>query len=175
MLYTVRLATPDDEPFLWQMLYYAANMADDGARSGDEAKGHPYLAKYVRGWGREGDLGTIAVEGGVAPVGAAWLRRLVGAEKNYPSVDDGVPELAIAVSPDRVGQGIGERLLTGLFEAARPTYPAIVLSVREANPARRLYERLGFVIVETAVNRIGGRSLVMQKALTESPITQTKP
>ena len=38
-----------------------------------------------------------------------------------------------------------------------------MLSVREANPARRLYERMGFVVVQTIVNRVGGASFVMLK------------
>jgi ribosomal protein S18 acetylase RimI-like enzyme len=167
MSYTIRPAAPEDEPFLWQMLFYAANMADDGATSGDDAKSHPYLAKYVRGWGRAGDLGTIATADDQQALGAAWVRRLAGAEKNYPAIDDGIPELAIAVRPAYIGQGIGARLLAGLFEAARPHYPALVLSVREANPARRLYERMGFVVVETTVNRVGGASFVMLKDLSE--------
>jgi predicted DNA-binding transcriptional regulator YafY len=98
MPYTIRLAAPEDEPFLWDMLFYAANMADDGAISGDQARDHPYLAKYVRSWGREGDVGTRAVDlASDRPVGAAWVRLLEGAEKNYPSVAAGIPELAIAV------------------------------------------------------------------------------
>jgi ribosomal protein S18 acetylase RimI-like enzyme len=44
-------------------------------------------------------------------------------------------------------------------------HPAIVLSVREANPARRLYERMGFAVVDIAVNRVGGSSYVMLKQL----------
>jgi GNAT superfamily N-acetyltransferase len=168
MSYTIRPATPADELFLWEMLFYAANMADDGAASGADAKAHPYLAKYVRGWGRAGDLGAIAAADDQQPIGAAWVRLLAGPEKNYPNVGDGVPELAIAVSPQMIGQGIGARLLARLFDAARPVYPALVLSVREANPARRLYGRMGFVVVDTTVNRVGGRSFVMLKDLRGS-------
>jgi len=168
--YTIRLATPADEPFLWQMLYYAANMADEGAASGDDAQTHPYLAKYVRGWGRAGgDLGTIAVEDGGQPLGAAWVRLLADAEKNYAAVADGTPELAIAVIPQYIGQGIGARLLARLLDDARAIYPAVVLSVRAANPARRLYERIGFIVVDTAVNRVGGESFVMLKELRATP------
>jgi GNAT superfamily N-acetyltransferase len=166
MPYTIRLAAPEDEPFLWQMLFYAANMSEDGATSGDLARDHPYLAKCVRGWGRAGDVGTIAAgPAGGPPIGAAWARLLDGDEKNYPTVAAGIPELAIAVIPELVGQGIGARLLERLFEAAAPIHPAIVLSVREANPARRLYERMGFVVVDTTVNRVGGKSFVMVKEL----------
>ena len=162
--YTIRPAAPVDKPFLWQMLYYAANMADDGAASGEDAQTHPYLAKYVRGWGRAGDLGTIAVGDGGLPLGAAWVRLLSGLEKNYAMVTDGIPELAIAVLPQYVGQGIGARLLARLLDDARATYPAVVLSVRAANPARRLYERLGFVVVNTIANRVGGDSFVMLRS-----------
>jgi len=163
--YIIRPTTHVDEPFLWQMLYYAANMAEDGAVSGDDAKTHPYLAKYVRGWGRGGDLGTIAVGEGAQPLGAAWVRLLIGAEKNYAAVADGVPELAVAVLPQYIGQGIGAGLLARLLDDARAIYSAVVLSVRAANPARRLYERLGFVVVDTVVNRVGGESFVMLRSL----------
>jgi ribosomal protein S18 acetylase RimI-like enzyme len=163
--YTICPATPADEPFLWQMLYYAANMAEDGATSGDEARTHPYLAKYVGGWGRAGDLGLVAVGQAAQPLGAAWVRLLSGAEKNYPAVADDVPELAIAVLPQYIGQGIGALLLARLLDDARALYPAVVLSVRANNPARRLYERLGFVVVDTIVNRVGGESAVMLRSL----------
>lgn len=165
MYSTIRLATPADEPFLWEMLFYAANMAEDGATSGDDARTHPYLAKYVRGWGRAGDLGVVAEDEEGQPLGAAWVRLLAGAEKNYPAIDNDVPELAIAVLPRYIGQGLGGWLLARLLEAAKPIHPAVVLSVREANPARRLYDRLGFVVVETTINRVGGRSYVMLKSL----------
>jgi ribosomal protein S18 acetylase RimI-like enzyme len=164
--YVIRPTTPADESFLWEMLFFAANMAEDGATSGEDAKTHPYLAKYVRGWGRVGDVGAIAVADDGQSIGAAWVRLLVGAEKNYPAINGDVPELAIAVLPKWLGQGIGGRMLTQVLEDARAVHPAVVLSVREANPARRLYERLGFVVVETTTNRVGGRSYVMLKKLS---------
>src|SRR5262245_60996776 len=105
MTCAIRPATLADEPFLCEMLFYAANMAEDGATSGEDAKTHPYLAKYVCGWGRAGDVGAVAVDSSGQPIGAAWVRLLAGAEKNYAAIDDGVPELAIAVLPERVGRG----------------------------------------------------------------------
>jgi ribosomal protein S18 acetylase RimI-like enzyme len=93
------------------------------------------------------------------------VRLLSGAEKNYPAVADDVPELAIAVLPQYIGQGIGALLLARLLDDARALYPAVVLSVRATNPARRLYERLGFVVVDTIVNRVGGESAVMLRSL----------
>ena len=165
-IYTIRPAAPGDEPILWDMLFYAANMAEDGATSSEAARTHPYLAEYVAGWGRPGDLGVVAI--GIADghaLGAAWLRRLSGPEKRYAAVAEDAPELAIAVAPAAIGQGIGGALLGALLAQARGLYPAVALSVRASNPARRLYERHGFVVVDTITNRVGGQSFVMRVEL----------
>jgi ribosomal protein S18 acetylase RimI-like enzyme len=81
-------------------------------------------------------------------------------------VAEDTPELAIAVRPDAIGQGIGGALLEALLDLARGQYSAVALSVRESNPARRLYERHGFVVVDTITNRVGGQSFVMQVDLS---------
>jgi GNAT superfamily N-acetyltransferase len=96
-------------------------------------------------------------------VGAAWVRRLVGEGRGYGWVDDATPELAIAVEPGREGQGVGAAMLARLLDDLAGTVPAVSLSVRADNPARRLYARLGFVVVEGSdvANRVGGTSLTM--------------
>jgi ribosomal protein S18 acetylase RimI-like enzyme len=49
------------------------------------------------------------------------------------------------------GRGIGGALLTALCDAARREgAPALSLSVELDNPARRLYERLGFEALREA-------------------------
>ena len=166
LAYTIRPASSADEPILWNMLFYAANMAEDGATSSDAAKTHPFLAEFVAGWGRPGDIGVVASGSADGQaLGAAWLRRLSGAEKRYAAIADDVPELAIAVVPAAIGQGVGGALLGALLAQARGQYPAVALSVRASNPARRLYERHGFVVLDTITNRVGGQSFVMQVEL----------
>jgi ribosomal protein S18 acetylase RimI-like enzyme len=56
-------------------------------------------------------------------------------------------------------------LLTSLLTTAQDLIPTIALSVRDTNPAKRLYERFGFVTVAEIINRVGGRSSVMTIAL----------
>jgi ribosomal protein S18 acetylase RimI-like enzyme len=163
---TVREARPDDEAFLWEMLVQAAHMAADGDAAVEAARQHPFLAKFVRGWGRPGDLGVVAqAAGGERPLGAAWLRQLAGEEQSYPAVDPAYPELAVAVLPAWTGRGVGGQLLGRLIALARGSYPGVVLSVRADNPARRLYERHGFVVTGAIVNRVGTRSHVMELRL----------
>ena len=152
----------DDEPFLWHMLYYAAHMQEDGEKSSAAAKNNPELQKYVQGWGRETDMGILALHPhDQRPLGAAWIRLLMEEKNMSRLIRDGTPELAIAVLPDYIGQGIGTQLMRHLLEAASQVYPAVMLSVRKSNPARYLYERMGFEIVDTALNRVGSESFVM--------------
>lgn len=164
------LATPSiralgaaDEPFLWQMIFYASHMHHEAGKTMQDAMQEPTLANYVTGWGRPGDLGFVAevVETQI-PVGAVWVRLYTGENKAYSPTTDDTPELAMAVLPMYTGQGIGTRLLQQLIDAARSHYPAIALNVRNSNPALRLYQRLGFVVVSEIPNRVGGISYDMR-------------
>jgi GNAT superfamily N-acetyltransferase len=106
------------------------------------------VSRYVRGWGRPGDTALIAVEGR-SPVGAAWFRVFGQDEPGYGFVDAKTPELAIAVVPSMRGHGIGDALLQALLAKARSAgYERLSLSVEPGNPARKLYERHGFQVVD---------------------------
>ena len=106
------------------------------------------VSRYVRGWGRPGDTAVIALEGGF-PVGAAWYRLFREDEPGYGFVDAETPELAIAVVPSKRGHGIGDELLQALLSKARAAgYQRLSLSVEPGNPARKLYERHGFSVVD---------------------------
>jgi ribosomal protein S18 acetylase RimI-like enzyme len=53
----------------------------------------------------------------------------------------------IQLLPSCQGQGIGERVIAALLDQARREQLPVRLSVLKGNPARRLYERLGFQMV----------------------------
>jgi ribosomal protein S18 acetylase RimI-like enzyme len=55
--------------------------------------------------------------------------------------------IQIQLAPELQGQGVGERLIRELIGEARRAGASVSLHVLHANPARRLYERLGFRIV----------------------------
>ena len=161
MTCSVRPANATDTPFLWQMLYIAAHMAE-GHEPMEGIYDHPELAKYVRDWPRANELGVIAVdmETGAA-AGAAWLRFFPEGERDYGFIDEQTPELAIAVRAEHQGQGVATLLLQHLLADAQAHYPAVGLTVREGNPAIRLYERQGFQAIGQVVNRVGTMSLLM--------------
>lgn len=120
---------------------------DKPTPTGEEVVADPRYAMYLTGWPRAGDFGLVAEHDG--PVGAAWYRSYTKADHGYGFIAAEVPELSIAVIASRRHEGIGRRLLAGLIDASVVQgYTAISLSVREANPARRLYESAGFFPVK---------------------------
>jgi ribosomal protein S18 acetylase RimI-like enzyme len=165
MDYAIRPITPKDEPFLWEMLYEAAHMAEEGNLTVQDAMNHPDLTKYVQNWGLKDDMGFIGtLVSSNQPVGAAWLRLLTGENPGYGYVDDQTPELAIAVLPEYRNQGIGSQLLTHLLAAAKASYQSISLSTRSSNTAVNLYHKLGWKTIagSETINRFGSISFKMR-------------
>lgn len=158
----MRSAQPTDEPFLWEMLYEAIYIPAGGAKPDRVILQEPSLAHYVAGWGQQpGDMALLALDSQSGqPVGAAWLRLFPATDPGWGFVDAETPEVSMALLPAYRGQGIGTALLTNLIAQARGRYAALSLSVDPQNPAMRLYERLGFVVVGAS-----GTSLTMRKEL----------
>jgi ribosomal protein S18 acetylase RimI-like enzyme len=146
----IRAVAADDIPFVRVMLFEAAHWRAGVARPAiEEALAQPAVAHYVESWGRAGDAGVVAVEGG-GRVGAAWYRLFPADRPGYGFVDEQTPELSIAVLARARGRGVGTALLRALLEQARGAgFEAISLSVEPHNPAVGLYERAGFT-------RVGG-------------------
>ena len=56
--------------------------------------------------------------------------------------------LNIMIAPEFQNRGLGSAVLRGLLAQAQSRHAAVQLQVMKVNPARRLYERLGFVVIE---------------------------
>ena len=137
-----RPVTDDDLPFLAEMTALAAFPPGPLPEA---ALAMPQARRWLDGWGRDGDLGVIALDGG-SRVGAAWCR----VHPEAMARDDqgtALPELAIAVLPDHRERRVGTRLIEALSDAAaRAGLPALTLVVNRTNPALRLYQRAGFQV-----------------------------
>jgi GNAT superfamily N-acetyltransferase len=141
MDYVIRQLTDQDEPILWEMLYYGLSSAGKSEQPSLDVVRRPEISRYVEGWGRVGDTGFVAHDKkNQALLGAAWLRR-----PNDKS--DAFPELALAVKPEHRRHGIGTALLTQLVRT-NPDHSTISVSFVAGKPVLRLYERFGFKVVE---------------------------
>ncbi len=141
---------PRDIELVRDYLYLAIYVPEGEAPPPRSVLEFPDIARYVERWGRTGDLGLVAREPGTGlDVGAAWLRLWRRNDAGYGFVDEDTPELSMALRPGWRGKGIGTRLLSELLRLADAEYDAVSLSVSDGNPARRLYERAGFVAVAT--------------------------
>jgi ribosomal protein S18 acetylase RimI-like enzyme len=140
----LRPATADDFPFLTAMLLEACNW--DGTPWFDEAKARAddRIWGYVADWPRRTDFGVVAELDG-SPAGAAWARLLTAEQPGYGYVADDVPELTLGVAPGFRRRGVARAVLGELITQARTaSYGRLSLSVDPDNPARKLYESLGF-------------------------------
>lgn len=153
----IRPAVQDDLDVLWEFLAMAAYAPD-----AEVAKEVPGVAKYLVGWQRPGDFGFIAERNG-AIIGAAWARRFSDEELKSPYGDEESPKVSIGVRPNARGRGVGEKLMRVLIGDADRRGLGLCFSVRSENPARRLYERLGFRDIpgSAVTNRAGGISIGM--------------
>ena len=133
----IRPLAAEDEPMLWDALHQALHPAGGDAPPRDVIH-RPEFARYVEGWGLEGDRGFVALDAETNQLlGAVWYR-----EPTSPTT----PELAVVVAPGQRKRGIGAALLTH-WVRANPEQSEIALRMNSSNPVVRLYERFGFKVV----------------------------
>jgi GNAT superfamily N-acetyltransferase len=143
---TIRELRVDEQLFIEEMLITALAW-----RPGVELPprelvlAHPQVVVFHVDWGRSGDVGLVAEDDG-EPIGLVWYRFFTEAEHGEGYVDDATPELAIAVVDGYRGRGVGTALMDAIHARARTDGVwRISLSVDHDNPAKRLYQRLGYV------------------------------
>jgi ribosomal protein S18 acetylase RimI-like enzyme len=85
------------------------------------------------------DAGFMIIELDGTPIGRLFLFR---GEKSIEVVD-------IALVPELRGKGLGRELLQEVIDEARSAGRQVAIYVEHNNPARHLYDRLGFELVDT--------------------------
>ncbi|MET9273343.1 GNAT family N-acetyltransferase [Kribbella sp. NPDC003557] len=140
----LRAATAADLPFLTEMLLEACNWDGSPWYDEEKARGDDHAWRYLADWPRASDFGVIAELDG-SPAGATWGRLLTADRPGYGYIADDVPELTLGVSAAFRRRGVARAVLTELIAQARAaSYAQLSLSVDPDNPARGLYESLGF-------------------------------
>lgn len=142
----IRHATPQDLPFLYEMLFEAAFWRPAGPKpTFHEFINDPEFARLLADYGRSGDNALVAREAG-ANIGAAWYRFWTDDDHSYGYLEPHVPELGLSVVSEYRSRGVGRALLRSLVrEAQAQGVQALSLSVDPTNRARQLYESEGFI------------------------------
>lgn len=143
----IRTAQADDIELLKEALYISVVWDEDEPSTLEQVVGHPELAQYWENWGRPGDLGVVAERDGKY-LGAAFGRLFTADRPSYGFVDEQTPEVGIGIIEGERRKGLGRQMmlqLEGLYREFGSN--RLSLSVNFTNPARRLYESLGYTEV----------------------------
>lgn len=121
-----------------------------------------HSASFYRGWG-ESEFEHMLSERNTLVHRLKKGRKIIGFSVSRMAADE-AEILSIAVTPAHRGQGFSNRLLlTHLGHLAGRGVRTVFLEVEENNqPARRLYERMGFVVVgrrENYYRQSGGEAM----------------
>jgi ribosomal protein S18 acetylase RimI-like enzyme len=129
MQLTRRAATRADVPFLMQLRLdtMESHLLATGADNSTETHSARLMYRF--------ECAEVLLEEGV-PVGLLKLAR----DASEWSV------VQIQLTPQLQGKGIGRKLLEEFLAQAKAAGKDVVLNVLKANPARRLYERIGFYV-----------------------------
>lgn len=130
MQYALRPSTPEDFEFVYQLNEQAMRPYIEPMRGWNEAAER----QDVQQWFRPGHDKIIVVQGEDAGIVAIEQR------------PDTLHLRLLELLPAYQRQGIGTAIITKLLQQAQTANLTVTLGVLKHNPARRLYERLGFVV-----------------------------
>lgn len=151
--FAIREAESSDARFLADMLVEAANWNTATARPRVAVLDDPHVNRYIAGWKRAGDFGSVATDDNNVLIGACWARLFPQNAPGYGFVATGVPELTLGVNALWRARGVGRALLHALAgQAVAAGHQRLSLSVERANYAHRLYVSEGYVTVESTAD-----------------------
>ncbi len=137
----LRLATPDDKPFLLSL--FASTRSDELALMNvDEKQKQMFLAMQFEAQSRQYASAYPEAESSIILSNADLIGRLLldRGELEFTLVD-------VALLPAYRGFGIGTAILQGIAKDAATSGKPVRLHVLASSAAKRLYERLGFSAV----------------------------
>jgi ribosomal protein S18 acetylase RimI-like enzyme len=124
-----RPATHEDIPFLMRLRHQTmdAHVVASGGSPGEDQHRERLMYRF--------DCAEVLMDG----EDAVGLLKVARGASEWKIIQ-------IQIAPQLQGKGVGAALLREIIDEASGAGAETTLSVLKANPARRLYERLGFVI-----------------------------
>lgn len=145
MDYTIREMRTDEYPLLDDFLYQAIYQPDTTNFAPKSIINKPELQVYIKDFGKQKDDYCFCAEVHSRVVGAVWVRNING----YGSIDEDTVEFAISVFDEYQKMGIGTALMKKMLEHLKElNYQKASLAVQKENYAVRMYQQVGFEIVD---------------------------
>ena len=144
MDYKIRTIRESEYSLLKDFLYEAIFVPEGVPAPSRSIINRPELQIYITDFGkREDDIGLVA-EIDKKVIGLVWGRIM----NDYGHIDNDTPSLAIALYKDYRGLGIGTDLMKEMLRILRfRGYKKASIAVKKENYAIKLYQKIGFVIV----------------------------
>ena len=142
---TIRKLRSDETELLKEFLYQAI-FIPEGVKPPDRSIINlPELSLYYEDFGSGPADNCLVAEVDDKVVGAVWTRIM----NDYGHVDDETPSFAISLYKKYRSRGIGTRMMREMLKLLREQgYKKASLAVQKANYAVRMYEAVGFRIVD---------------------------
>lgn len=145
MDYIIREMRIDEYPLLDDFLYQAIYQPDTTNLAPKSTINKPELQVYIQDFGKQKDDYCFCAEVDNIVVGAVWVRNI----NEYGSIDDVTVEFAVSVFDEYQNMGIGTALMKKMLEHLKElNYPKASLAVQKGNYAVRMYQKVGFEIVD---------------------------
>uniref|UniRef100_UPI003FEE4145 GNAT family N-acetyltransferase n=1 Tax=Lachnospira eligens TaxID=39485 RepID=UPI003FEE4145 len=144
MNYTIRTMKKQEFPLLEDFLYEAIFIPEGMEVPPKSVISLPELQTYIKDFGLFKDDFALVAEIENQIVGAVWVRII----NDYGHIDSSTPSLAIFLYKDYRKHGIGIAMMKEMLNLLRNHgYKSVSLSVQKANYAAKMYQKLGFKIV----------------------------
>lgn len=145
MDFKIRFISEEEVGVLGDFLYEAIYVPEGESAPPRSIINQPELQVYISDFGKEkDDIGMVAEADGQI-IGAVWVRIM----NDYGHIDNNTPSFAISVYKDYRGLGTGTDLMKEMLRVLKARgYKQASLSVQKANYAVRMYQKVGFQIVD---------------------------
>ena len=144
MDYRIREIRENEYCILSEFLYEAIFIPEGTEKPPKSIIEQPELQIYIEDFGKKDDWCLVA-EIKEKIVGAVWVRIM----DDYGHIDDETPSFAISLYEEYRNMGIGTALMRDMLEFLKNKgYKQTSLSVQKANYAARMYQKVGFEVID---------------------------
>lgn len=144
MDYRIREIRENEYCILSEFLYEAIFIPEGIEKPPKAIIEQPGLQVYIADFGKSDDWCLVA-EVKEKIVGAVWVRIM----NDYGHIDDETPSFAMSLYEEYRNMGIGTALMRDMLEFLKNKgYKQTSLSVQKANYAVRMYQKVGFEVID---------------------------